>query len=67
MTDKKLRNGGKIMLKGNDKLITSNNDICEIFNDYFTDTSTTIGFYDSIVSTEHAIEKHANHPNVIKI
>ena len=28
---------------------------------------TTIGFDDSIVSIEHAIEKHANHSSVIKI
>ena len=55
------------MLKENDKLITANNDICEIFNDCFTNISTTIGFDDSIVSTEHAIEIHANHPSVIKI
>ena len=55
------------MLEENDKLITSNDDICEIFNDYFTSISTAIGFDGSIVSTEHAIEKHANHPSVIKI
>ena len=54
------------MLKENYKSITSNDDICEIFNDYFT-TSITIGFDDSIVSTQHAIEKHANHPSVTKI
>ena len=63
---KKYRNGRKTLLKENDKLITSNDDICEIFNDYFIHISTTIGFVDSIVSTEHAIEKHANHSSVIK-
>ena len=55
------------MLKENDNLITSNDDIREIFNDYFTNISIIIGFDDSIICTEHAIEKHANHPSVIKI
>ena len=51
MTHKVLRDGTKIMLKENDELITLNDDICEIFNGYFTNISNTIGFDDSIVST----------------
>ena len=49
----KIRNGGKIKHEENDELITSDDDICEIFNDYFTNISTTIGFADSTASTEH--------------
>ena len=46
-------NSGKIMLKENDKLVTSNDDICEIFNYYFINTSTTIWFDDFGVFSEH--------------
>ena len=63
---KKLTNGGKCMLEECDKLITSNDDTGKIFNDYSTNISITRLFHNQIISTEHAIEKHANPQSFFK-
>ena len=41
--------------------------LTEIFNTYFSNVASTIGFEDEIVSVEDALQKHSQHPSVLKI
>ena len=41
--------------------------VCEIFNDYFANIASSIGFEDAIISVQDAIHQHDSHPSVIKI
>ena len=67
MTDKKNKNGGKIILQEGDETITNNHQIANIFNDYFSNIASNIGFNDDITSAEDAIIDHQNHPSILKI
>ena len=39
----------------------------EIFNDYFANIVSSIGFEDAITSVDDVIHKHDSHPSVVKI
>lgn len=67
MTDKKFRNGNSIILNENDETVVEAKKVCNIFNDYFSSIASTIGFSDEITSTVDALEKHKNHPSILKI
>ena len=67
MTNKHTKSGDNIILKEGDNTIVDNNEVCEIFNDYFANIASSIGFEDAITSVEDAINKHDSHPSVIKI
>ena len=67
MTNKHNKSGDNIILKEGDNTIVDNNEVCEIFNDYFANIASSIGFEDAITSVEDAIHKHDSHPSVIKI
>ena len=63
-----------IILKEDDKIITDERDVCNIFNDFFSHVAMDIGFKDDIPDDFQTadgfakiIDKHANHPSVIKI
>ena len=67
MTNKNSRNGNNIILRENDKTVVDSNEVCEIFNSYFANIASSIGFEDGIVDVDAAIQKHSRHPSVIKI
>ena len=67
MTNKHNKSGDNIILKEGDNTIVNNNELCEIFNDYFANIASSIGFEDAITSVEDAIHKHDSHPSVINI
>ena len=58
-----------IILKEDDKIITDEREICDIFNDYFSNVAMDIGFKDDIPADFQTadgfakmIDKHSNHP-----
>ena len=63
-----------IILKEDDKIITDEREICDIFNDYFSHVAMYIGFKDDIPDdfqtadgVARIIDKHSNHASVTKI
>ena len=46
MSDKSLTHGKQVILQEGDKIISDTNEICEIFNTYFTSVANNIGFDD---------------------
>ena len=67
MTNKNSRNGNNIILRENGKTVIDSNEVCEIFNSYFANIATSIGFEDGIVNVDATIQKHSRHLSVIKI
>ena len=74
MSDKSLTHGKQVILQEDDKIISDTNEICEIFNTYFTSVANNIGFDDNIPPdfyTEDGfsamINKHCLHPSIVKI
>lgn len=74
MTDKSTSHTNQIILQEDGKIINNPNEICEIFNTYFTSVANNIGFDDSIPPdfyTEEGfsamIDRHRLHPSIIKI
>ena len=43
MTNKHTKSGDDIILKEGDNTIVDNNEVCEIFNDYFANIASSIG------------------------
>ena len=66
-TDKRNRNASDIVLKDGDDVVSDPAKVTEIFNTYFSNVASTIGFEDEIVSVEDALQKHSQHPSVLKI
>ena len=73
MSSKQLRND-KMILRENDKIVTDERIICNIFNDYFSNVAKEIGFDDEIPDDFQTadgfakiIDKHSSHPSIIKI
>ena len=63
-----------IILKEDDKIITDEREICDIFNDFFSHVAMDIGFKDDIPDDfktadgfAKIIDKHSNHPSIIEI
>ena len=75
MSDKSASHDKNIILQENDKIITNTQEICEIFNTYFTTVANNFGFDDSIppdFDTEDGFsnmikKKHCRHPGILKI
>ena len=67
MTNKHTISRDNIILMEGDDTIVDNKEVCEIFNDYFANIASSIGFEDAIVSVYDALHKHSSHPSVIKI
>ena len=74
MSDKSASHDNKIILQEDDKIITDTQEICEIFNTYFTSVANNISFDDSIppdFDTEdgfsNMITKHSWHSSIVKI
>ena len=67
MTDKKHRNGNSFMLQENDKIVVDDKLVANIFNDYFCNIASKIGFDYPITTTHDVINKHRDHPSVLKI
>ena len=57
------KNGNSFMLQENDKIVIEDN----IFNDYFCNIASQIGFDDPITTTHDFINKLRDHPSVSKI
>ena len=66
MTDKHSKSGN-IILRENDNVIIDKTEICNIFNEYFVNAASSIGFDDEIDTLDAAIAKHASHPSIVKI
>ena len=66
MTNKHTRNGNNIILREGDNAVVDNKAVCEIFNDYFANIASSIGFEDQIECVDSAI-KHNSHSSVMKI
>ena len=67
MTNKHTRNGNNIILREGDNTVVDNKAVCEIFNDYFANIASSIGFEDQIECIDSAIKKHNSHSIVMKI
>ena len=74
ITDKNAFHCNKIILQEGDKIVTDTQEICEIFNAFFTSVANNIGFDDTIPSDYYTdegfsaiIKRHSNHPSIIKI
>ena len=67
MSDKGNKNGNCIILKENEKLLTDNQDVSNVFNEYFSSIASQIGFPDTHQNAEAAILYHRNHDSVNKI
>ena len=67
MTDKRHRNGNTFMLQENDKIVVDDKLVANIFNDHFCNIASRIGFDDPITTTHDVINKHRDHPSVLKI
>lgn len=68
MTDRKNKQNVNIHLKMNDdEVVNDPQRVANVFNDYFSNVASSIGFEDAITSTPAAITKHKEHPSVIKI
>ena len=74
ITDKNAFHCNKITLQEVDKIITDTQEICEIFNAFFTSVANNIGFDDTIPPDYYTdegfssiIKRHCNHPSIIKI
>ena len=66
MSDKKSKTPN-IILHEDDQIIIDKSQVCDIFNDYFVNIASSIGFDDKITSVNSAISKHSSHPSIIKI
>ena len=67
MTDIKHRNGNNFMLQENDKIFVDDKLVANIFNDYFCNIASKIGFDDPTTTTHDVINKHRDHPSILKI
>jgi hypothetical protein len=73
MSDKCIEHGSYILLKEGDSIINDQNQVCEIFNSYFSNVATDIGFQDCLPNDIKPtmildiIEKHKHHPSIEKI
>jgi hypothetical protein len=74
ITDKNSISDDRILLRENDKLITETQEVCNIFNEYFTQIAKTIGFRETLPNTVidssyiyAIINKYNNHPSIIEI
>ena len=60
MTDKNNKNRGKVTLQKGETTVTDNHQIANIFNDYFSNIASNIGFNGDITSARDAIIDHQN-------
>ena len=74
MSDKSASRGYQIKHQEGDKIISDTDEICEIFNSYFTSVANNIGFDDNIPphfftddGFSAMINKHDLHPSIVKI
>lgn len=67
MTNKNSENGKNVVLNENDQIVNDPKEISDIFNSFFSTVASTIGFDDEIQSSESSINKHKDHPSIIKI
>ena len=67
MTNKNTRNRNNIILRENYNTVVDSYEVCEIFNDYFANIASSVGFEDGITSVDAAIQKHNRHPSVVMI
>ena len=66
-SDNRSKNSKNIILNEDDKVVTDQSTICNIFNKHFTSVADEIGFPDQIDTVEDAIARHLNHPSILEI
>ena len=66
-SNKSVRNGNNIILSDGENIVTDTKKVADIFNDFFVNVASTIGFQDDITTTHEAIMKHNQHRSVRKI
>ena len=74
LSDKNKNVGDNIMLRENDRIICKPEDVCNVFNDFYTNIADNIGFDDSIPVTHNNTEqlqsvfnRHEHHLSIAKI
>ena len=73
LTDKMIDRGTSIILKDDDRIITDEEEVCNIFNDFFSNAAKDIGYNDVLpndVSPENIrsiVSMHSNHPSIQNI
>ena len=67
MTNGNCRNSNNIILREGDSTVVDSDSVCGIFNNYFANIASSIGFEDSVSDVESAIQKHTLHPSITKI
>ena len=67
MTDKRHRNNNNFVLQENGKIVIDDKLVANIFNDYFCNIASQIGFHDPITTTHDIVSKHRYHPSIKKI
>ena len=67
ISDKKARNGNNIILQDGDKIVADEISVSELFNEYFSNIASEIGFTENITSAEDAIQHYSCHPSITKI
>ena len=69
ISDSKMRNGQRIILRENDNVISEPLDVANIFNVYYKSIAEYNEICDSLsgLSLENVISKHASHPSILSI
>ena len=74
ISNKNCVQGDNIILREGSDIVTDQQEVCNVFNDFFTNVATNIGFQDMIPTdiskdnlVQHVMDKHAQHPGVIHI
>ena len=67
LSDKRKKGSDTISLNEGGKIVNEPAEVANIFNNYYSNIASTIGFDDKIESVENAIEKHKHHPSITMI
>jgi hypothetical protein len=74
MTDKSAKSNDDIILREGDNILTDSQEICNVFNEFYTSAADSIGFSDEIPHfldsydmMAHIIRKYSEHSSIIEI
>ena len=66
-SENRSKDAKNITLNENQKVITDQSEISNIFNTHFVNVANEIGFPDEITSAEDSIARHSHHQSILKI
>ena len=67
LSDKRKKGSSTISLNEGGKIVNDPAEVAKIFNNYYSNIASTIGFDDKIVSVENALDKHKHHSSIVMI